>query len=208
MSNATIIVFIFNTSEMRTQQGVNEQGKTNNSRSNNNSRSHSGCAMTYNGFVHVCPLIEQQLHHFGMTIPSSTVEMCVATILKCPREKKTETPTWHADMKGNKKGWSGKKEQCDKDRFCFISTKYAMKTPPRVNEQGSYSNNNSCNGGCAMTYCGVVHICPLLQQQLHHVDMTLPSSTVERGPGEKEEKIYQHDIQTWMTNNRYECRKA
>ena len=49
--------------------------------------------MTYIGLVHICPLLQQHLHHFGMTIVSSHVERGLAIILKGPGEKEGETPT-------------------------------------------------------------------------------------------------------------------
>ena len=30
--------------------------------------------MTYTGLVHICPLLQQNLHHFGVTIASSSEE--------------------------------------------------------------------------------------------------------------------------------------
>ena len=44
--------------------------------------SDSGCEMTYIGFVHVCPLLQQRIHHFNTTPGNSNVERGVAIILK------------------------------------------------------------------------------------------------------------------------------
>ena len=48
----------------------------------------------YIGLVHICPLLQQQLRHFGMTLLSSPVERGPAIILKGAREEeKAETST-------------------------------------------------------------------------------------------------------------------
>ena len=60
----------------------------------NNHSSHIGCAMTYIGSVHICPLLQQQLHHIGMTTLSSPVERGLAfTLMGAGEKKEAEIPT-------------------------------------------------------------------------------------------------------------------
>ena len=48
-------------------------------------------------------------------------------------------------------------------------------------EEESERGLSSDNERVMMTYICLVHICPLLQQHLHHFSMTILSSTVQSG---------------------------
>ena len=51
----------------------------------------------------------------------------------------------------------------------------------RLHSRGSMAVTTASDSGCEMTYTGFVHICPLLQQRIHHFNMTIVSSPLERG---------------------------
>ena len=55
--------------------------------------------MTYICLVHICSLLQQHLHNFGMIAVSRTPERGAAMILKISNKN----PTCHADMNDNTK---------------------------------------------------------------------------------------------------------